>query len=209
MLKRNPLAPPMSERKTLKDYLRRIGAFKTQHDRKTKRSLGQHLIGTYDLLTRAGCEEATALAGGLHSIYGTSVFKRATVQPTDIHRAAVAKIFGTYVEKLAFLFHIFDRPKGLESGEPRPRWSVDITISKRELRDLRLIEASNQLEQRPNIDLKKGLPTIWKVWEDQKERRETRRAVGVVKSRWWHRVVWRYGSCVGRLRFGLKVKVGR
>lgn len=201
----------MSERKTLKDYLRRIGTFKTRHDRKTRRSLGQHLIGTYDILIHAGCEEAIALAGGLHSIYGTSVFKRVTVQPTDVHRSAVANTFGAYAENLAFLFHTLNRPKGLESGEPRPRWSVDktTTISKRELKDLRLIEAANLLEQSPKINLKKRFPTISKVWEDQKERRETIRASCVVRNRWWHQVVRRYGSCIGGLRFGLKVLVGR
>ncbi|GMH99819.1 hypothetical protein TrVE_jg2117 [Triparma verrucosa] len=198
----------MSERKTLKVYLTKIGAFKTQHDRKSGRSLGQHLINTYDLLIKIECEEATALAGGLHSIYGTSVFTTMTVQPTDKSRALVAQTFGTYVEKLAFLFHILDRPKGLESGEARPRRSLDITVSKRELRDLRLIEAGNQLEQSPSMDLKKRFPAICKVWEDQKESRETRWAVGVVKSRWWHRVVRRYGSCAGGLSFGLKLLVG-
>mmetsp|Transcript_24271 Transcript_24271/g.50412 ORF Transcript_24271/g.50412 Transcript_24271/m.50412 type:complete len:434 (-) Transcript_24271:39-1340(-) len=43
--------------------------------------------------------------------------------------------------------------------------------------------------------------------DDLMERRETRRAACVVRSRWWHQIVRRYGSCVG-LRFGLKVLVG-
>jgi len=67
------------------------------------RTFIEHLDGTYRLLQPHG--ETIALAGALHSIYGTQYYKpRAT--PT---REQVRALVGAEVEQLAYLFCTLDR----------------------------------------------------------------------------------------------------
>jgi hypothetical protein len=128
-------------------FLLSEGAFATLHDRRTGASLGEHLLGTFDLLATRRCSAAVCAAGALHSIYGTNRFTRATVLPTHERRDAVAALFGRRSEHLAFLFHDCNRPNDLNRGELESRSGVPFAWSARDVRDLRLIEAANLQEQ--------------------------------------------------------------
>jgi hypothetical protein len=101
-----------------------------------KSFLGQHLIGTYDLLVAAGCDIDVATAGALHSLYGTDKYQRVTILPTTEERRRIRERFGERAERLAYLFHACNRishPKSIELGRlldrrcgvPLPGVSVD------------------------------------------------------------------------------------
>ncbi len=135
-------------RDRLRKALTKIGANNTPH---SGRNLLDHFLGTYDLLKQWGCESNVCLAGGLHSIYGTNVFKKITI--TEEHRPAVRKHFGEAAERLAWLFGSLSRPRALEDGVLVDRRSgVELIISNDDLESLRLIEAANLLEQGGSLD---------------------------------------------------------
>lgn len=147
----------------LRAFLTDRGAFEVGH---TGRMLGDHLMATYDILRAAGCPEHVCLGGGLHSVYGTNAFRRATILPDE--RAAVQSAFGYEAEGLAYLFSVLDRPLGLESGAPvRYRTKEPVPLLPEQLVALRLIEAANLIEQEEALD---RFPVIAKVWLDQDQR---------------------------------------
>lgn len=135
-------------------FLKTVGAFQTRH---SGRTLGHHLLGTYALLADAGCDEATCLAGGLHSIFGTDRFTTKTCDPVrDGHR--IAALFGQRAEFLAGMFGGFERgrTRQIEVGPFDPLLN----------RALRLLEAANILEQGGSLD---RWPRIKAAWEQQLE----------------------------------------
>lgn len=144
----------------------RVGAFNVVHTKRDSRKLGEHLLGTFDCLRSRHCDEDVCAAGALHSIYGTSVFKRVTLPPTPEGRAEVQQAFGDRAERLAFLFHVCERPSCLERGTLTSRFAPgeQIEASRAELRDLRLIEAANFVDQRDSLA---KLPAIARVWREQ------------------------------------------
>ena len=133
----------MSKRHLLLLALKRMGAFHMMHNKRLERKLGEHLINTYDALKRLGAEEDVALAGGLHSIYGTSVFRKVTV-PTE-RRAVIRGLFGDRAERLAWLFSTINRPACLEGAEPVLDWQTKqpTEITPQDFKDLQLIEVAN------------------------------------------------------------------
>lgn len=133
----------MSKRHLLVLALKRMGAFYMTHNKRLEKKLGEHLLNTYDGLKRLGAEEDVALAGGLHSIYGTSVFRKVTVPPE--RRAVIRGLFGERAERLAWLFSTINRPQCLEGLEPVKDWKTGklIEVSEQDLADLRLIEVAN------------------------------------------------------------------
>lgn len=147
----------MSRRHILLVALKRTGTFKKQHNRRMGLTLGEHLVNTYDDLLRMGAEEDVALGGGLHSIYGTNSFRKASV-PSD-QRPVIRQLFGERAERLAWLFSTINRPQGLESGDIRDwRSGEPVEVSADDLRDLRLIEVANlrdngaKLSNFPNLE---------------------------------------------------------
>jgi len=144
----------VSKRHLLFTALKRLGAFRKMHQSHVGRTLGEHLVNTYDDLLRMGADEDVALGGGLHSIYGTSVFQTVTVKPEQ--RPIIAGLFGERAEQLAWDFSRINRPDGLESGDVRDyrtgeKLEVDIEA-------LRLIEVANlidngvKLAKYPNLE---------------------------------------------------------
>lgn len=133
----------MSKRHLLVLALKRTGAFYINHKKRLERKLGEHLLGTYDALKKMGADEDVAIAGGLHSIYGTSVFRKVTVPPE--RRAVIRGLFGERAERLAWLFSAINRPACLEGLEPVRDWrtSEPVEVSPQDLEDLRLIEVAN------------------------------------------------------------------
>lgn len=146
----------MSKRHILLVALKRVGAFKTQHNRRMGLTLGEHLVNTYDDLKRMGADEEVALAGGLHSVYGTNAFRKQSVDAEK--RPIIRGLFGDRTERLAWLFSRINRPMCFE-GETLKDWRTGqpIEISPEDLRDLKLIEVANlsdngsDLSQFPNL----------------------------------------------------------
>jgi len=155
-------------------------AFETKHtERQGKvRSLGAHLLGTYDILNEACCTRAVCIAGALHSVYGTNKFKTITLNATPKHRSEIIREFGFDVERLMFLFHICTRPYDINSGilterfgqpdvtvgQGRPKGRILVATTLSEVQSLRLIEAANLLDQGSDIT---RWSTIQQVWNQQ------------------------------------------
>ena len=155
----------MSKRHLLLTMLKRVGTFTKLHSQETGKSLGEHLMNTYDDLKRLGVEEEVALAGGLHSIYGTKAFKHAAIKPENRH--VISGLFGEKAERLAWLFGNINRPHCLEHGGIK-NWKTDepIEISDQDLEDLKVIEVVNlkdngsTFQKYPNL---KRFEEEWKV----------------------------------------------
>lgn len=133
----------MSKRHLLVLALKRTGTFHIMHKKRLEKKLGEHLLNTYDGLKKIGAEEEVALAGGLHSIYGTSVFRKVTVPPE--RRAVIKGLFGERTERLAWLFSSINRPACLEGTEPVKDWRTGqpVEVSPEDMAALRLIEVVN------------------------------------------------------------------
>lgn len=142
-------------------FLVAIGAFKTLHDAKTGASLGEHLMGTFNLLVSRRCAGTVCAAGALHSVYGTTVFRFTLIQPTREGRETVWRAFGRRAEHLAYLFHCCKRPDDIESGMLVSRTGT-VVWSQRDVIELRLVEAANMLEQGYSLD---RFPTIAAAWQ--------------------------------------------
>jgi len=141
----------MSRRHILFAALKRMGAFKKKHNSKMNLTLGLHLMNTYEDLIRRGVDEEVALAGGLHSIYGTNAFQNATA--TQDKRIVLQKLFSERVERLAWLFGHIDRPRCLKDGDAKDwRTGERVDLSPEDLRDLRLIEAANLRDNGASLD---------------------------------------------------------
>jgi len=146
----------VSKRHLLFRALKRLGVFRKMHDTHAARTLGEHLVNTYDDLLRMGAEEDVALGGGLHSIYGTSIFHTVTVTPEQ--RPIIQGLFGERAERLAWLFSRVNRPEGLEDGHPLDyETKRPIAMTEQDFEDLQMIEVANlidngvKLAQYPNL----------------------------------------------------------
>lgn len=148
----------------LKWFLWQSGAFSISHI--ADRSLGSHLIGTYDLLTKYDFSEEICVAGALHSVYGTSIFKMNILEPSFAYREKIRKNFGARAEYLAYLFHISNRPIDLESGLLVNRFNREVIsdIFEHDIYDLRVIEAANFIDQGGLLVLMKNFPRVYTTW---------------------------------------------
>jgi hypothetical protein len=112
----------------------------------SKRSLLDHLLGTFDLLRKWNCDSAICAGGGLHSIYGTAYFKNVLV--SQIHRDAIRDAFGQVPERLAWLFGTLERRRAFEDEEfIDNQTGASVEVTQQELQALRLIEAANLIDQ--------------------------------------------------------------
>lgn len=154
----------MSKRHLLLIALKRVGAFKKQHNRRMGLTLGEHLVNTYDDLKRMGADEEVALAGGLNSVYGTNSFRDRTI-PID-QRAVLQQLFGMRAERLAWLFCSINRPQCFE-GEALKNWRTGdpVDISEEELRDLKLIEVANLGDNGDNLS---RFPTLSRFYDEHR-----------------------------------------
>ncbi len=90
--------------------LKELGAEEIEHH--AERSLLEHLSATFTLLTAWGATKELALAGLCHSVYSTSEFGDARLDPQN--RDQVRDVIGTEAERLAFLFCAMDRAAFLD-----------------------------------------------------------------------------------------------
>ena len=117
----------------LNTFLTQIGATQKKHKRGT---LADHLLRTFHLLKDVGAGDIVALAGGLHSVYGTNAFNKPCL---DKESTQVSELFGSEVDRLVRLFSEIDRPSCLENP--------DGTLSDLDLFLLRSIECANLFDQ--------------------------------------------------------------
>ena len=139
-----------AEETALISFLLSVGAFSTRHS--SHYSLASHLLGTYGILSDVAAPSSTAVAGGLHSLYGTIRFPCALLDSqSEQQRAAVRRLFGEQAELLAHTFCTINRPYGLEHLDSTTR---------------RLATAARKPEQQPDHEhgrtsLHQPLPATW------------------------------------------------
>lgn len=130
----------------LASFLDEHGCFAVAHSGET---FGDHLMNTYRILRAIGAPESVALAGGLHSVYGTNAFNKHQINDRETLRAA----FGPVVEHLVYLFCHIERPKALEEVSAHGGILIHrltgapMQVSASDVWALRLMEAANLLEQ--------------------------------------------------------------
>ena len=95
----------------LAEFLKEIGANKKPHKTGT---LADHLIRVFHILKSVGANDILAVAGGLHSVYGTNAYKKACLSKES---TKVKELFGPEVDRLVRLFSSIDRPKVLENPD--------------------------------------------------------------------------------------------
>jgi hypothetical protein len=121
----------------LKSFIADLGAFQKPHK---NGSLGDHLLRVFGLMKSVGANDTLALAGGLHSVYGTSAYKNACL-PTDSR--AVHDMFGPEVDRLVRLFCKIKRPDDLAPN----RSDKSTPLTDEDLFFMRCIEAANLYDQ--------------------------------------------------------------
>lgn len=117
----------------LDGFLKDLGADKRPHK---DGSLKDHLIRTFHLLKSVGAGDVLALAGGLHSVYGTNAYRHACLQLSD---TKVKDTFGEEVDRIVRLFNAANRPAVLENP--------DGSLNETDLFLLRCIECANLYDQ--------------------------------------------------------------
>ena len=121
----------------LKGFITDLGAFQKPHK---NGSLADHLLRVYGLMKSAGANDTLAIAGGLHSIYGTSAYQNACL-PLD--SKDVENVFGPEVDRLVRLFCKLKRPADLAPN----RDDKCTPLSEEDLLFMRCIEAANLYDQ--------------------------------------------------------------
>ena len=133
----------MNVRQNLVNFLVEKNTHKVPHG---NRSLYEHLIRCYDIAVTCKFSRAQSLACGLHSIYGTDIFK----SPILTTRNELAEKFSEEVEHLVYLFHSLDRKNTLwiYESEFRNRFvNLPLVLTEQEVYSLKRIELVNLFEQ--------------------------------------------------------------
>lgn len=132
-------------------YLLAQGAGTSAH---SGRTLWVHLAGVHRILQTAKFADYVCIAGLFHSVYGTQVFKKVTVEKT--RRAEVQQLIGEKAESLVMTFCELPRPRLFEATlqqctQPLPDWMAQINTAydkSQFLADLLALECANLAEQR-------------------------------------------------------------
>jgi hypothetical protein len=130
-------------------------------------TLHDHLMRTYALLEGRGLPLEVRLAGGLHSVHGTSLLAFALL-PDDAGPDVAAEFGGT-AARLARLFSLLDRPGALDEPlsqsrgriEARGRDGAAIALSAHDFSALRWMECANLVDQ----GSLEGFPNLAALWE--------------------------------------------
>jgi hypothetical protein len=131
-----------------KHYLIEQGAAQTVHSGYT---LWDHLAGVHRILEACGSEDDVSTAGLFHSIYGTQVFKKVTIDSS--RRAEVQDLIGQRAESLVWAFCSLPRPKLFEVSlkEQTFDWLDQLNVAENKAQfweNLARLECANLLEQK-------------------------------------------------------------
>jgi hypothetical protein len=117
-----------------------------------------HLIGTYRILERWGCDESLKRAGLYHSAYGTAEFRSATLPLSA--RQEIRNAIGEPAERLAYLYCVGDRGEFYSELAKEPPYKLvdfrdgsELPVSEDELADLAVLDAANTIEQLPRVSI--------------------------------------------------------
>jgi len=136
-----------TQRERIQQLLELVGADKIKH--KNGRLLN-HLLRVYDTLKQNGHSDVRAGAGGLHSIFGTNIFTRQTLQADQ--RQLVINAIGEEATELVELFRDIRRPAclkaALASGIVEFNDGSTRTIDQNQLNSICAIEAANLADQK-------------------------------------------------------------
>lgn len=113
------------------------------------RTLYDHLVGVFSILRALNANRDVTLAGLFHSIYGTTVFEKQAL--TEDYRPIVESVIGQSAEQLVWIFCIAERPfEVLKLNEKYYIKTIEdhVEVTKRQLNDLTLLSAINNIEQR-------------------------------------------------------------
>ena len=128
-------------------FLSSVGAFDTRHS--SHYTLASHLLGTYGVLRAVSAPHSTAVAGALHSLYGTIRFPCALLDSaSEEHRKRVRGLFGEQAELLAHTFCTINRPVGLEH--------LDQTTRRR-----KIVASPHDQQQPPSVDHNQGRTSLF------------------------------------------------
>jgi hypothetical protein len=142
-------------------FLEKIGANNKKH---SKGTLIQHLLNVYDYLKVAKQPEDICVAGALHSVFGTNIFKDQTLNISD--KDKLLSVASPEAIRLVELFSKVNRPSALEvhidnqttvlplsNGE-----TIDVTPE--EINALCVIECANLHDQKSLASFPK-LSNLW------------------------------------------------
>jgi hypothetical protein len=107
-----------------------------------KGSLRDHLLETYDVAKKENGDRTICLVAGLHSVYGTTIYKQTAFHPDD---KRVARVFGEHVDRLIHLFGTL--PRHYLRNTTYDVYSIPSTLSVRDLFILRWVEYANMKSQ--------------------------------------------------------------
>lgn len=159
----------------LSSFLREAGATKLEHKSGT---LHDHLVRTFALLEARGVDACVCFAGGLHSVYGTNVYR--VVLLDSEYRGRVTDEFGARGEQLASLFGKLERPKTLEAPLDLTdkaallelRTKETMMVDRATFDDLRLMECANLADQN-ELSKYQTLNAIWQASQVHADSPET------------------------------------
>ena len=139
---------------TLSAFLTMIGTKDFSHK---DGSLYDHLMRTYYILQVFFDNPTLSLIGGLHSVYGTTIYKK-TCLPKESN--LVKDVFGAEVDRLVRIFGTMDR---------RLLENPDQSLSENDFTILRLVEVANLYDQGPLVNR----PNLIKFAKDVQEKLKT------------------------------------
>lgn len=136
-------------------FLHSCGAGSLDH---SGRTLMAHLLGTFEVLVRWGCEPYVCNAGLFHSVYSTGAFHEKLVELDK--RDTVSALLGTRSEQLVHFFCTTDLDFITTLIQTGPPYNVpsrvsdfSVTLDQKGLTDLALIKWANVIEQAPYTSL--------------------------------------------------------
>jgi len=138
--------------------LKELDAHITPHSRRT---LLDHLQGTYRLLVQWDNDPVICIAGLFHSIYGTYIFEKKSAELSM--RERISKVIGVESERLVHLFCVTDRRTFYEfpvDAQYRLRDTTNnqlVELDRDSLCALIEIEVANIVEAVPRRSKKKAL----------------------------------------------------
>jgi len=120
----------------------------------SQKSLTDHLLGTYKILSDWKVEEAVCLAGLCHSVYGTESFTKQAVPLSD--RVYLINLIGEQAEELVYLFGCHIKKTFWDNLNKEVDLKIDdrftlhpISINLKIYKSLVTMTLANWLEQRP------------------------------------------------------------
>lgn len=124
------------------------GASSTAH---SGNKLWDHLLGVHRILHAVGSSDYVCHAGLFHSVYGTHLFKTATIPASN--RSDIKNLIGLDAESLVWAFCTLPRPSLFETSlrQKTYEWlsELDTHMNKTQFRnDLIRLECANLLEQK-------------------------------------------------------------